>query len=64
MATETLTTSEKRKLAVLMRMALMYADAGGAEPDAARRARAPRSVHGLLRQAHLLRRYPGVASRA
>jgi hypothetical protein len=27
-------TSENRKLAVLMRMALMYADAAGAEPDA------------------------------
>jgi hypothetical protein len=31
------TTSESRKLAVLMRMALTYADAAGAEPDAVKR---------------------------
>jgi len=32
-AANTLTTSENRKLAVLMRMALTYADAAGAEPE-------------------------------
>jgi hypothetical protein len=36
MATQTLTTSEQKKLAVLMRMARTNADAAGAEPDAAR----------------------------
>jgi hypothetical protein len=33
-AVYSLTTSENRKLAVLMRMALTFADAAGAEPDA------------------------------
>jgi hypothetical protein len=36
-AAHRLTTSETRKLAVLMRMALTYADAAGAEPDAVKR---------------------------
>jgi hypothetical protein len=37
-AVPSLTTSENRKLAVLMRMALTYAEAAGAEPDASKRA--------------------------
>jgi hypothetical protein len=36
-AAHSLTTPENRKLAVLMRMALTYADAAGAEPDAVKR---------------------------
>ena len=36
-AAHSLTISENRKLAVLMRMALTYADAAGAEPDAVKR---------------------------
>jgi hypothetical protein len=36
-AAHSLTTPETRKLAVLMRMALTYADAAGAEPDAIKR---------------------------
>jgi hypothetical protein len=64
MATSTLTTSEKRKLAALMRMALTYADAAGAEPDAARRAELLDLCMTCWRRAQRLRRYPGMASRA
>jgi hypothetical protein len=46
-AANTLTTSENRKLAVLMRMALTYADAAGAEPDASKH-RTSRPVHDVL----------------
>jgi hypothetical protein len=60
MADETLTTSEKRKLAVLMRTALVYADAAGAEPDAARRVELLDLCMACWRQAQLLRRYPGI----
>jgi hypothetical protein len=37
-ATQTLAISNSQKLAVLMRMALTYTDAAGAEPDASKRA--------------------------
>jgi hypothetical protein len=40
-ASYTTSTSEKPKLAVLMPMALMYADALGAEPDAVKRYELP-----------------------
>ena len=69
-AIDSLSTSEKRKLAVLMRMALTYADAAGAEPDASKRAELldlcmtcwPQAQ--LLKQAHLpLRRWPGIPAR-
>jgi hypothetical protein len=64
MATSTLTTSEKRKLAALMRMALTYADAAGAEPDAARRAELLDLCMTCWRQAHLIRRWPDRRGRA
>jgi hypothetical protein len=48
-AAHSLTTpAETRKLAVLMRMALTYADAAGAEPDAVKRCPTSRPVHDLL----------------
>jgi hypothetical protein len=63
-AANTLTTSEQRKLAVLMRMALMYADAAGAEPDASKRAELLDLCMTCWRQAQLLRRWPDIAGRA
>ena len=63
-AANTLTTSENRKLAVLMRMALTYADAAGAEPDASKRAELLDLCMTCWRQAQLLRRWPGIAVRA
>jgi hypothetical protein len=58
------TPSEKRKLAVLMRMALTYADAAGAEPDAVKRAQLLDLCMTCWRQAQLLRRWPGIPGRA
>jgi hypothetical protein len=63
-ATNTLTTSENRKLAVLMRMALTYADAAGAEPDAVKRADLLDLCMTCWRQARFLRRWPNGVSRA
>jgi hypothetical protein len=63
-ADSSLTTSEQRKLAVLMRMALTYADAAGAEPDAVKRAELLDLCMVCWRQARMLRRWPGVAARA
>jgi hypothetical protein len=57
------TPSEKRKLAVLMRMALTYADAAGAEPDAVKRAQLLDLCMTCWRQAQLLRRWPGLPGR-
>jgi hypothetical protein len=62
-AVYSLTTSEQRKLAVLMRMALTYADAAGAEPDASKRAELLDLCMTCWRQAQLLRRYPGPQAR-
>jgi hypothetical protein len=56
MAVHSVTTSENRKLAVLMRMALTYADAAGAEPDASKRAELLDLCMTCWRQAPLLRR--------
>jgi hypothetical protein len=61
-AAHRLTTSETRKLAVLMRMALTYADAAGAEPDAVKRAELLDLCMTCWRQAQFLRRWPGVGS--
>jgi hypothetical protein len=58
------TPAETRKLAVLMRMALTYADAAGAEPDAVKRAQLLDLCMTCWRQAQFLRRWPGVAGRA
>ena len=63
-ADSSLTTSEQRKLAVLMRMALTYADAAGAEPDAVKRAELLDLCMRCWRQAQMLRRWPGIAGRA
>ena len=63
-ATQTLTASENKKLAVLMRMALTYAGATGAEPDASKRADLLDLCMTCWRQAQLLRRWPAVAARA
>jgi hypothetical protein len=63
-AAHSLTTSETRKLAVLMRMALTYADAAGAEPDAVKRSELLDLCMTCWRQAQLLRRWPGVSGRA
>jgi len=60
-AAHSLTTSEHRKLAVLMRMALTYADAAGAEPDAVKRLDLCMTC---WRQAQLLRRWPDYKARA
>jgi hypothetical protein len=62
-AAHSLTTSENRKLAVLMRMALTYADAAGAEPDAVKRAQLLDLCMTCWRQAQLLRRWPGLPGR-
>jgi hypothetical protein len=62
-ATQTLTTSENRRLAVLMRMALTYADAAGAEPDAAKRAELLDLCTICWRQAQILRRWPSLRGR-
>jgi hypothetical protein len=63
-AANTPTTSEQRKLAVLMRMALTYADAAGAEPDASKRAELLDLCVTCWRQAQLLRRWPRISARA
>jgi hypothetical protein len=63
-ATQTLTTSENKKLAVLMRMALTYADAAGAEPDASKRAELLDLCMTCWRQAQMLRRWRGGVARA
>jgi hypothetical protein len=63
-AANTLTTSEKRKLAVLMRMALTYADAAGAEPDAQKRAELLDLCMACWRQAQFLRRWPRISTSA
>jgi len=60
-AAHSLTTSEHRELAVLMRMALTYADAAGAEPDAVKRLDLCMTC---WRQAQLLRRWPDYKARA
>jgi hypothetical protein len=63
-AAHSLTTpAETRKLAVLMRMALTYADAAGAEPDAVKRAQLLDLCMTCWRQAQLLRRWPGLPGR-
>jgi len=62
-AVHSLSTSEKRKLAVLMRMALMYADAAGAEPEASKRAELLDLCMTCWRQAQMLRRWPGLVGR-
>jgi hypothetical protein len=62
-AAHSLTTPETRKLAVLMRMALTYADAAGAEPDAVKRAELLDLCMTCWRQAQLLRRWPGLPGR-
>jgi hypothetical protein len=61
MAQAVISISEKRKLAVLMRMALTYADAAGAEPDTVRRAELLDLCMTCWRQAQILRRWPGLA---
>jgi hypothetical protein len=63
-AVYSLTTSEQRKLAVLMRMALTYADAAGAEPDASKRAELLDLCMTCWRQAQFLRRWPRIPVRA
>ena len=61
-AAHSLTTSEHRKLAVLMRMALTYADAAGAQPDAVKRSELLDLCMTCWRQARkMLRRWPGIA---
>ena len=60
-ATHSLTTPETRKLAVLMRMALIYADAAGAQPDAVKRSELLDLCMICWRQAQMLRTWPGIA---
>jgi hypothetical protein len=49
---------------LVMRMALSYADAAGAEPDAVKRSELLDLCMTCWRQAQLLRRWPGIAGRA
>ena len=63
-ANGTLLTSENRRLAVLMRMALMYAAAAGAEPDAVKRSELLDLCMTCWRQAQMLRRWPGLVGKA
>ena len=54
LAVHSLSTPEQRKLAVLMRMALAYADAAGAEPDAVKRSELLGGAAELLKHLRLL----------
>ena len=63
-AIDSLSTPEHRKLAVLMRMALTYADAAGAEPDAVKRSELLDLCMTCWRQAQMLRRWPGLVGKA
>jgi hypothetical protein len=53
----------KTQLAVLIQMALTYADVAGAEPDAVKRSELLDLCMTCWRQAQLLRRWPSVARR-